>query len=408
VTLVVIALLGSALTGCFSGEGTPVTGPDKASCGDGYPPADVRQPAITCGVEPLHIPDDPHFTQMPRQAAAGTLQLDIYIEGDHTCGIGPGLCAVDDNRPFLPGGSPDPHADPTRNRARMVVDFAAQTLSVQISPSCRVHFTDIWPGGLNGSKECFAPNRIGEGTNFAVSAPQPGTLEVALDLLQTAYYAGPSRFGQVKNVFMFTPHHDGSIDFGGSGTNFPDLAIVRAGRVVCADQATHITAALGPQMGPDVRSYSCRISATVATHSRSQSQDSGSAQPSGTANGVTVMLTSVKRSSKNYYGEDLTSKGQFFVRMGVRVVNKGPQATEVNNLHFRLVDASHIVNETSQEGYGSGCGLSGNGDPGLTLAPGADVKMPESLCFEPHGSIRSPFTVVLGLDATGEVQVPVM
>jgi hypothetical protein len=127
----------------------------------------------------------------------------------------------------------------------------------------------------------------------------------------------------------------------------------------------------------------------------------------GSANGVTVIITSVRRFSTNNYGEDLTSKGQFFVRMGVRVKNNGPQTITINNGHFALADSDHIIDSTSDEGYGSKCGLSGNGDPGLTLANGADITMPESLCFEPHGSLNSSFTVALGLDGGGEVDVPV-
>jgi hypothetical protein len=122
---------------------------------------------------------------------------------------------------------------------------------------------------------------------------------------------------------------------------------------------------------------------------------------------VTVIITSVRRSPTNNYGEDVTSKGQFFVRMGVRVKNDGPQTITVDNAHFGLLDSQHVVDSTSSEGYESKCGLSGNGDPGLTLATGADITMPESLCFEPHGSLNSSFTVALRLDGGSEVDVPV-
>jgi hypothetical protein len=125
----------------------------------------------------------------------------------------------------------------------------------------------------------------------------------------------------------------------------------------------------------------------------------------GTANGVTVIITSVRRSPTNNYGEDLTAKGQFFARMGVRVKNDGPQTITVDNAHFGLLDSQHIVDYTSSEGYESKCGLSGNGDPGLTLANSADITMPESLCFEPHGSVNSGFTVALSLGGGNEVDV---
>ncbi len=126
-----------------------------------------------------------------------------------------------------------------------------------------------------------------------------------------------------------------------------------------------------------------------------------------TTNEVTLVITSVKRSRFNNYGEDLVPNGQFFVRMGVRVIDHNPQPTTVDNMHFGLLDAKHIVDSPSDEGFGSKCGLSGNGDPGITLSSGADVTMPESLCFEPHGGLNSSFTVGMQLDGGGEVDVQV-
>lgn len=261
---IVIALLSFTLSACGSGEGTPVSGPDKASCTSAYPPENVRLPADTCGVKPLHFPSNPHNPNIPRDAKAGTIQLDLYIEGDHTCGLGNSLCAVDDNRPFVPVGSADPQADPTRNRVHMVLDFASQSIRVQISPSCRIHVVDlpppVGPAGLNPSKECFAPNQIGEGTDLSLRSSAPGTVEVKLNVLQTAYYASPAKLGQIENTFVFTPHSEGSVDFSVHGTNFPDLAVIRDGKVVCADQATHITAAVLPAIGPNERSYDCQLS----------------------------------------------------------------------------------------------------------------------------------------------------
>jgi endoglucanase len=144
-----------------------------------------------------------------------------------------------------------------------------------------------------------------------------------------------------------------------------------------------------------------------ATTSTVPTSPSCGPSPCGSTNGVTVIITSVKRTPTNYYGEDLTSKGRFLVRMGVRIINKGNESIAVDNYHFGLLDSKHIVDSTSDEGYGSRCGLTGNGDPGLTLAPGADVTMSESLCFEPRGSMGSSFVVALALGSGGEVDVTV-
>jgi len=260
-----VVAAGALAGGCFSGEGTPVSGPDKASCASGYPPANVQQPADFCGVQPLVITRND--SAIPT-APGGKLELDLYIEGDHTCGLGPSgagaLCAVDDNRPFAPAGTADPQADPTRNRVHMVIDFDSQTLTLQVSPSCRIHAVDIaGAGGFNGSKECFAPNNIGQGTDLSTSSLASGAVEVKLNVLQTAYYASPGKLGQIENTFDFAPQPDGSINFTENGTDFPDLAVIRNGTVACADQATHITDALLPAVGANERTVTCTIPPTT-------------------------------------------------------------------------------------------------------------------------------------------------
>ena len=408
-----ILVLTSVLSACFSGEGTPVTGPDKASCAAGYPPSDVRRPADTCGVRPLNIPKNPFNASIPRDPAAGAVDVDLYIEGDHTCGIGSGLCAVDDNRPFVARNGRDPHASPTRNRVHMVLDFRSQMIRIQVSPSCRIHAVDVpvaGPVGFNGKKECFASNDIGQGTDYSLTA-DGGAVTVKLNVLQTAYYASPLKLGQIENTFLFEPHSDGSVDFAVQGTNFPDLAVIRHGVVACADPANHITAAVLPAIGPNERRYNCRLPRTVrptpTLHPTPQQATGCPKVACGSENGVTLIITSVHRSRTNNYGDDLTADGRFFVRMGVRVINYAAPPTTVDNSHFGVLDARHIMGSTSDEGFGSKCGLSGDGDPGITLAKGADVVMPESLCFEPHGSLHSSFVVEMQLDDGGEVHVSV-
>jgi hypothetical protein len=254
--VLVVTLLALSLAAC-SGEGTPVTGPDKASCKAGLAPSDVHLPADNCGVQPLELQATAAQRQfIPHSYAAQSLTLDLYIEGDTTCGLGPAACGVDDNRAFVPEGSADPSADPSRNRVHLILDFASNTFTIRISPSCRIHPISV---GVFGDKECFAPKRLDEGTQLAVSSPRPGTVRIALTVIQTNYPAAPVNVnvGEVHNTFDITPRADGTIELTGDGTNFPDLAIIHNGRVVCADRATHISNALfgiGPLGGRD---YHC-------------------------------------------------------------------------------------------------------------------------------------------------------
>lgn len=248
-------LLSISLASC-TGEGTPVQGPDKASCNSGLAPVDVHLPANTCGVYPLEIPEPTarHFPQIPHNYVAQSVSVDLYIEGSETCGIGSALCGVDDNRPFVSKDSPDPGADPSRTRAHMILDFASGTLTLRISPSCRIHVSG--PGlNLNNQKECFAPKRVGEGTSLTVTEPRHGTVGVELTVIQTNY---PTllNLGEVHNYWEFTPHPDGTVDITGSGTNFPDFDVIHYGRLVCADRGVHLSNVFAP---PPIgqRSYNC-------------------------------------------------------------------------------------------------------------------------------------------------------
>ena len=356
------------LTGCLSGEGNPVSGPDKASCSAGYPPSDVRLPADTCGVQPLHIPSQTTNSAIPHQPQAGSLTLDLYIEGDHTCGIGPGLCAVDDNRPFVPEGSPDPHAHPTRTRVHMTLDFAKQIVTVEISPSCRIHAVDlpvIGPFGPNGSKECFAPNQIGQGTDLTLSDPQPGTVQINLDVLQTAWLA-PLRIGQVQNVFEFTPHLDGSIDFAGSGTNFPDLAVIHGGKVACADRATHITNAI---IGPGTRNYNCHIPPASQPTGRPTSNACGSNPQDVNSLRFVGKICIVNVSAVGGTAGDI-------LKVTVNVTDEDPNPFSVRASDFQLVDGqSQTVQPLLEQ---PGC-VTGN--DAYSLTPKQSLTLPSPLCF---------------------------
>ncbi len=292
-------LLSISLASC-TGEGTPVQGPDKASCNSGLAPVDIHLPANTCGVYPLEIPEPTarHFPQIPRNYVAQSVSVDLYIEGSETCGIGLALCGVDDNRPFVSKDSPDPGADPSRTRAHMILDFASGTLTLRISPSCRIHVFE--PGlNLNNQKECFAPKKVGEGTSLTVTEPRHGTVGVELTVIQTNY---PTllNLGEVHNYWEFTPHPDGTVDITGSGTNFPDFDVIHYGRLVCADRGVHLSNVFAP---PPIgqRSYNCHEvglgdqlivaalrsnSSTLPGSKAAGSTPSGSQLPSGSACGL--------------------------------------------------------------------------------------------------------------------------
>jgi hypothetical protein len=167
--------LFGGFSGWFNGAGTPVSGPAHAQCDAGLAPSDVTQPANNCGVQPLKI-QRPIFHDHLK-----SLETDLYIEGATTCllSVPPVACGVDDNRSFVDKNNPDPHAHPSRNRVHLVFDFESGEVTAIISPSCRIHPLGA---GTDNQKECFAPKRVGEGTNFDVttdtSNPRAWTIHI--------------------------------------------------------------------------------------------------------------------------------------------------------------------------------------------------------------------------------------
>jgi sugar lactone lactonase YvrE len=396
--LVLAVLLSWGLVGCFSGsgEGTPVKGGlPKQPCSTGYPPSDVRQHADTCGVMPLLIPKDPHDAKIPHEPRVGVVELDLYIEGDHTCGIGGdnggALCAVDDNRPFVGPSSPDPHADPTRNRVHILIDFAAQTINVQISPSCRIHFVDLplaGPTGLKPGKECFAPKNIGQGTDLSLTAPKPGMLQVKLNVLQTAYWV-PEKVGQIENTFDLTPRGDGSLDFTARGTRFPDLALIRDGVVGCADRQNDIKKAILPAIGPNERQYACHLQPVTASCSAGQPPDDvrhGANTCISTIAGTGVMCPS-PGPGVACAGGGLATQADFSgldSPRGVAVDAKG-NVYVADNGGDRVEKVSPNGTFVTVAGTGSECGVGSCGDGGPATA--ARIDDPEGVAIDGAGDL---------------------
>ncbi len=171
-------------------------------------------------------------------------------------------------------------------------------------------------------------------------------------------------------VAITDPRCDGSTgDY--YGTTHHDLvkACPQIVRMIVAAVSAQLSAAPGPTTTTATASTpTATTTTTTSPPSPTTGQGTGGCLgvACATTNEVTLVITSVKRSRFNNYGEDLVPNGQFFVRMGVRVIDHNPQPTTVDNMHFGLLDAKHIVDSPSDEGFGSKCGLSGNGDPGIT------------------------------------------
>src|SRR5436190_23322238 len=105
--VIALLVLSPVLAACPNGAGTPVSGPATNKCNAGLAPTDVTQPADNCHVEALTL------TRPLPKANLNSIEIDLYIEGDVTCGtsfISLG-CGVDDNRPYAAALSPDPRAD---------------------------------------------------------------------------------------------------------------------------------------------------------------------------------------------------------------------------------------------------------------------------------------------------------
>jgi hypothetical protein len=205
----------------------------------------VTKPADNCGVAALHLPFPvtlPHIDIQP-------IEIDLYIQSQTSCATSfplPLGCGIDDNRPFVDQGSLDPHADPSRNRVHVILDFNAGLGTFTISPSCRIH--PIGGAGFDNQKECFAPKQLNEGTSLSVTKdltnPQSWVITISSVVVQTNYPAvvGPVEPGQVHNDWTLKiDPASGSYTLTGSGSAFPDFAVISDNHVECAAQGTNLT-----------------------------------------------------------------------------------------------------------------------------------------------------------------------
>ena len=240
-----------AACGPPNGAGTPAPGAKgQVKCAAGLAPDDVTKPADNCGVASLTLPFSlPHIQIQP-------IEIDLYIQSQSSCLTSfplPDLvCGIDDNRPLLDQGSLDPHADPSRNRVHLILDFNAGEGRFTISPSCRIHpVTGI---GSHNQKECFAPKQLKEGTSLNVTKdltnPQSWVINISSVVVQTNYPAvvGPVEPGQVHNDWTLKINPaSGAYTLTGTGSAFPDFAVISDNHVECAAQGTNLTRLLaGP------------------------------------------------------------------------------------------------------------------------------------------------------------------
>jgi hypothetical protein len=176
---------------------------------------------------------------LPIAPHVATVQLDLYIEDKVSCGIGFMFCGVDDNRPFVQAGKPDPHADPSRNRVHMTFDFSTGTLTVRLSPSCKIERS-------TPNKECFPPKNIDDGTVLTTTDNGDGSVTIDSEFVQSAY--APASVCKVINHFTVQPDDSaGNMSLVGDGSNFPDLVLIEGGSVVYSDRGTHLTNLCPPE-----------------------------------------------------------------------------------------------------------------------------------------------------------------
>jgi hypothetical protein len=299
-----------AACGPPNGAGTPAPGAKgHGKCDAGLAPDDVTKPADNCGVASLTLPFSlPHIQIQP-------IEIDLYIQSQTSCATSfplPDLgCGIDDNRPFADKG-PDPHADPSRNRVHVILDFNAGEGRFTISPSCRIHpVTGI---GSDNQKECFAPKQLHEGTSLTVtkdlSNPESWIINISSVVVQTNYPAvfGPIEPGQVHNDWTIKiDPASGSYTLTGTGSAFPDFAVISNDHVECADQGTHLTRLAG---GPN-RDYNCAGLAPLLyqTHAPSPSATPTTPSPAPTSSCSSRTFLSVI-SKYGAAGRTISASGQ--------------------------------------------------------------------------------------------------
>lgn len=372
----------------LNGAGTPVSGPANQKCDAGLAPSDPTQPADNCGVESLKIKRPIFHDHLKR------LEADLYIDnsgGGTTCVVGPFGCLMNDNRPFVKKDSPDPHADPSRNRANLVFDFESGEVTAIIDPSCRIH-----PLGFGGDnqKECFAPKQVGQGTTFDVTSntmnARAWTIDIQAKMVQTDY---PSVFGlaQLDNDWHISvnPLTD-EYSLTGSGSNFPDLGVIADNKVQCAYQGTRPTDLLINSS----RDYHCNGVIPASSPSQNQttsppSQPPGSPSPSPLPTSAPVTASPAAQATVVKTFEPWVAAGQnggSAPRPGLMVTNGGTGTCDSGSADD---PGAAVAVRCTPPGNGTPCYINdiGGGGPGSPLLCSSDPTSNQVIEVTPSGAI---------------------
>ena len=319
---------------------------------------------------------------LPTAPRVGTVLVELYIEPAVACGVqglngnGATLCSTGDNRPFAAIGSPDPKADPSRNRVLLTLDFGTGDVTVRANPSCSV------PTG-GGDATCHAPRQQGQGNDVNASTPTPGSTELNMQFSESSYWKPPWNTCTINEDITFTPNNQtGDLDVSGNGSTFPSIAVIHDNKVIVADEGLHLTGLCLPTR----QNYDYRGTKTPVP---SVPPSTGpTAVPSASSGGLTMTVMSSVRS---YLVPEDQAQGLFFDRviLSVRDVSAPDQLT-FDSTTFDAVDSEHIVDQTTGLSPWEDC--QGIGGPGVTIVPGASLTL-QPICFELHGPIASGFSI---------------
>ena len=219
--------LGAA--GCASPAVPPRATTATGTCAWSAPPANPELPAEVC--------DTGSTTQTATLGhGADLLPLTIALYTDRTLSCPPAApdCAVEDNRAFLPAGSPAPTIDPSRSRATITLDWQDRRFTLHQAPRCDVA-SHPDPRTTSGPipQTCHTPAPATFQVSTAPGSAAPWHFEVVLSLPGDP--GGQPVPAVLDRWLIALDPTTGQLDLTGQGSDTPAFALADLATVTCSD-----------------------------------------------------------------------------------------------------------------------------------------------------------------------------
>lgn len=249
VALLVLGAIALAMgpAGCAAPSGPSTPSGPAGTCGWTAPSRDPGVPVEACAADPLT-----QSVVLGHGADLLPVTITLYTDGAVSCTPHVPACAVEDNRPLLPAGSPAPPVDPSRSRATLTLDWQDRRATLRQAPRCHV---PAWPDPRTATgpvpQTCHTAPAADFQVTTAPGSAAPWHFAVALTLPGDP---GERPVATVADRWQIAlDPTTGALDLIGEGVDSPAFALVNLGTVACADPG----APDPPPARPTTQHYSC-------------------------------------------------------------------------------------------------------------------------------------------------------